>query len=200
MPGAAGASTVAPMSSRVLIVYASTHGHTAKIADEIGRAIRDTGLQAEAIEVGSLSEDDLERFDGVVVGASIHGGRHQRELIDWARLHAGWLEDRPAVFFSVCLTAAEADEDEEAHEASRQYLADFADATGWQPDRSEAIAGALQYTKYDFFTRHLVRLMMKRGGHPTEVSQDYDYTDWAAVDRFGREFAEWLAAKPVEGA
>ncbi len=109
MPGARDASTVAPMSSRVLIVYGSTHGHTAKIADEIGRAIRDTGLQAEAIEVGSLSEDDLARFDGVVVGASIHGGRHQRELVDWARLHAGWLEDRPSVFFSVCLTAAEAE-------------------------------------------------------------------------------------------
>lgn len=184
------------MSSRVLIVYASTHGHTAKIADEVGRVIRETGLQAEVSDVRNLSEDDLERFDAVVVGASVHAGQHQREVIDWARLHAGWLEELPSVFFSVCLTAAE--EDDEARSASEQYLSDFADATGWQPDRSESFAGALQYKEYDFFTRHLMRLMMKRGGHPTDTSQDFDYTDWAAVESFAREFSEWLTATPVE--
>jgi menaquinone-dependent protoporphyrinogen IX oxidase len=26
---------------------------------------------------------------------------------------------------------------------------------------------------------------MRRGGHPTDTSQDYDYTDWEAVERFG---------------
>jgi menaquinone-dependent protoporphyrinogen IX oxidase len=35
--------------------------------------------------------------------------------------------------------------------------------------------------------------MMKRGGHPTDTSQDYDYTDWHAVDRFGGEFARGLS-------
>ena len=38
-------------------------------------------------------------------------------------------------------------------------------------------------------TRTLMRLMMRRGGHPTDTSHDYDYTDWGAVERFGREFA-----------
>jgi menaquinone-dependent protoporphyrinogen oxidase len=186
------------MSSRVLVVYGSTHGHTGKIADEIGRVIRETGLHAEVSDVGNLAEDDLERFDAVVIGGSIHAGQHQRELIDWTRLHAGWLEDRPSVFFSVCLTAAE--EDAEARETSQQYISNFADATGWQPDRATSFAGALQYREYDFFTRHLMRLMMKRGGHPTDVDQDYDYTDWEAVDGFAREFAEWLTATPVEEA
>jgi menaquinone-dependent protoporphyrinogen oxidase len=184
------------MSSRVLVVYASTHGHTEKIADRIGRVLRESGVQAEVEDVANVAEDDLARFDAVVVGASIHAGQHQRELIDWVRLHAGWLEDRPAVFFSVCLTAAE--EDEEARSASEQYISNFVDETGWQPDRSASFAGALQYREYDFFTRHLMRLMMKRGGHPTDVSQDYDYTDWEAVERFARDFAEWLTATPVE--
>jgi len=30
-------------------------------------------------------------------------------------------------------------------------------------------------------------------GHPTDASHDYDYTDWDAVDRLGREFAELAA-------
>jgi menaquinone-dependent protoporphyrinogen IX oxidase len=36
--------------------------------------------------------------------------------------------------------------------------------------------------------------MMKRGGHPTDTSRDYDYTHWDAVERFGREFAGRLTA------
>ena len=55
------------------------------------------------------------------------------------------------------------------------------------------LAGALQYREYDFFTRTLIRLMMKRGGHPTDTSRDYDYTDWEAVARFGHEFSGMLA-------
>jgi menaquinone-dependent protoporphyrinogen IX oxidase len=26
-----------------------------------------------------------------------------------------------------------------------------------------------------------MRLMLRRGGHPTDASKDYDYTDWAAA-------------------
>ena len=39
-----------------------------------------------------------------------------------------------------------------------------------------------------------MRLMIARGDHPTDVSRDYDYTDWDAVRRFAREFAAELPA------
>jgi menaquinone-dependent protoporphyrinogen oxidase len=182
------------MNRRVLVLFASTHGHTRKIAARIGDVLRETGLHAEVIDVRDIAEEDLERFSAVIVGASIHAGKHQREMLVWTRLHAGWLQRMPAAFFSVCLTAAE--DDEEAREASRAYVADFADETGWQPDRAESIAGALQYQEYDFFTRHLMRLMMKRGGHPTDTTRDVDYTDWAAVDSFAREFAAEAQGQP----
>jgi menaquinone-dependent protoporphyrinogen oxidase len=65
--------------------------------------------------------------------------------------------------------------------------------TGWTPTRTERIAGCLQYREYDVFTRQLMRLLMRRMGHPTDVSRDYDYTDWDAVDRVGRELATMAA-------
>ena len=34
-----------------------------------------------------------------------------------------------------------------------------------------------------------MRLLMKRMGHPTDASQDYDYTDWDGVDDLGRDLA-----------
>ena len=42
-----------------------------------------------------------------------------------------------------------------------------------------------------------MRLLMKKMGHPTDASQDYDYTDWDAVGQFGRELAALVPARVV---
>jgi len=44
-------------------------------------------------------------------------------------------------------------------------------------------------------TRLVMRVLMRRGEHPTDVTQDYDYTGWDAVDRFGCEYAKLLGAE-----
>ena len=64
----------------------------------------------------------------------------------------------PSAFFSVCLTAA--DDSEESRTATREYLDEFVERTGWTPHRSTTFAGALQYREYDFPTRLLMRLLM----------------------------------------
>ncbi len=86
------------------------------------------------------------------------------------------------------LSAAE-DSDEARAAARSRCIDEFCDETGWTPGRCEPIAGSLQYREYDVFTRQLMRLLMKRMGHPTDASHDYDYTDWDAVDRLGVEIA-----------
>ena len=129
---------------------------------------------------------------GVVVGASVHAGHHQREIVNWARRHATSLGTVPSALFSVSLSAA--DDTDEARATTRKYIDDFVEATGWTPRRAISLAGALQYREYDFFTRLLIKMMMHRGGHPTDSGQDYDYTDWDAVERFGRQVAESLPA------
>ena len=42
-----------------------------------------------------------------------------------------------------------------------------------------------------------MRLLMKRGGHPTDVTRDFDYTDWEAVDRFARECGTMVSGVPA---
>jgi menaquinone-dependent protoporphyrinogen oxidase len=101
----------------VLLVYATTHGHTAKIADRIADVLREAGLSVDMHDVRTAGKPDLGAYDGVVVGASVHGGHHQDEVVDWVRGHARALNGLPSVFFSVCLTAA--DDTEESHRATR---------------------------------------------------------------------------------
>jgi menaquinone-dependent protoporphyrinogen oxidase len=174
----------------VLIVHASTHGHTAKIAAAVARALQGDGVDVDVRDVASAAEVAPSDYDAVIVGASVHGGRHQHEIVDWARGHHITLSGMPSAFFSVCLTAA--DETAESREATRAYIDDFEDDTGWTPRKRVSFAGALQYREYDFATRLVMRLLMRRGQHPTDVTQDHDYTDWEAVDRFAHECAAML--------
>jgi menaquinone-dependent protoporphyrinogen oxidase len=93
----------------------------------------------------------------------------------------------------VSLTAVEVDE--EARRETQAMVDKFVRETGWQPSRVETIAGALVYSQYNIFVRHLMKLIAKREGGPTDTSQDYDYTNWDAVEKFARDFAESVEAR-----
>ena len=177
---------------QVLVLYASTHGHTAKIASRIAETLEGAGVSTDLRRADARTDLAPSDYAAVVVGASIHAGHHQREIVDWARRHATSLGAMPSAFFSVSLSAA--DDTDEARATARKYLDDLVEETGWTPDRTASFAGALQYLEYDFFTRLLIKMMMRRGGHPTDAGQDYDYPDWGAVERFGRRVAELLPA------
>jgi len=174
----------------VLLVYATTHGHTAKIANRIADVLREGGLSVDMHDVRTAAKPDLRAYDGVIVGASVHGGQHQREVVDWVRERARALNGLPSAFFSVCLTAA--DDSEESQRATREYIDVFLDDTGWIPRETVSFAGALQYREYDFVTRLVMRVLMRRGDYPTDVTEDFEYTDWEAVERFGRTYAALL--------
>jgi menaquinone-dependent protoporphyrinogen oxidase len=176
----------------VLVIYASTHGHTAKIAGRVADGVRAAGLEADVCDVARAGDTDPAPYNGIVVGASIHRLHHQPEMVEWVKTHRTALAERPSTFLSVSLTAAE--DTDEAQETTQRCIDDFVEETGWSPARSVPVAGALQYREYDVFTRTLMRLLMKRGGRPTDTRQDYDYTAWDAVERLGREFGAMVAS------
>jgi len=178
-------------NAKALVVYVSTHGHTAKIARRLGRAMERDGLAVETLDICTAAATDPAGYDLVVVGASVHKVHHQAEIVDWVKAHRAALEQRKTLFFSVSLSAAE--DTDAARKAAQSCIDEFCDDTGWAPGLTERIAGCLQYREYDVFTRQLMRLLMKHMGHPTDASRDYDYTDWDAVDRLGHELAATLA-------
>jgi menaquinone-dependent protoporphyrinogen oxidase len=180
----------------VLLLHASTHGHTSRIAARIADVLAAEGIRVEARQAPLRGIDPSPGdYDAVIAGASIHAGHHQKEVVAWARRHRTALATRPSAFFQVCLSAA--DDTEESRAATRRYLDEFVEETGWTPGLATTFAGALQYREYDFATRLLVRLLMHKGGHPTDTSRDHDFTDWDAVERFAHECAGLLSTAPA---
>ena len=97
--------------SRILLAYASTHGHTAKIAARVAHVLRKTGHHVVLDGDIGDTDPDINGYDAVVAGASIHGGHYpvRPRRLGHAARHVAEL--RPSAFFSVCLTAAEDSEE-----------------------------------------------------------------------------------------
>ena len=177
--------------SRVLVVYFSHDGQTTKIARRIMETLRDCGVDATLSDGGSEQIGrEIGTHDAVVIGAAVRFGHHLAQAEELVRQHVARLSARPSAFFSVSLAAA--GNDKQHHEAER-LVEEFLARTGWKPRRTETFAGALRYREYNFFLRLVMRLISAKAGGDTDASRDYVYTDWGAVDRFARDFAQQLA-------
>jgi menaquinone-dependent protoporphyrinogen oxidase len=164
--------------SAVLVLYASVEGHTERIARRVAERLRSHGHRVEVAPAGAPA--DLARYDGVIVGASVHYGRHPSALARWLR--GVRFEARPSAFFSVSLGA------------KPRYAARFLRKTRWQPQLVGVFRGALKYSLYGPLKKLVVRAFAAVAGHDTDPSRDYDYTDWKAVDAFAAAFAERLTS------
>ena len=63
--------------SKILIAYGTTEGQTARIADHLSELIRSRGLDADALNLKLAQGVSVDGYDAVVVGGSIHMGKHQ---------------------------------------------------------------------------------------------------------------------------
>lgn len=175
----------------IAIVFLSQEGQTRRIADHIGRAIRDSGHQALVTDFRELYGGPPPTADAIIVGGSVHVGHHPEELESWVKAHREELESVPSAFFSVSLSAGGSVPG--AKVEAGEYITDFLNRTGWHPQEAAAFAGALRYTRYGFFKRAMMRFIAWRSGsHDLDPHRDYEYTDWETVDRFTRAFLRGL--------
>jgi menaquinone-dependent protoporphyrinogen oxidase len=172
--------------ARILVLFGTTDGQTARIAGALAEAIHDAGLTADLVDA-SHADPAPEEYDGVLVAGSVHAGGYQRAVERWVRAHAATLTGRPGAFVSVCLGVLQHDPKVDAE--LRRIREHFFDATGWHPEIVHVVAGALPYTKYNWLKRWVMRRIVAKAGGDTDVSRDYEYTDWDDVRRFGTGFA-----------
>ena len=83
---------------RTLILYASTHGHTAKIASHLAEAVRRENCDVDIRDARHDASPVPADYEGVLVAASLHGGHHQREVVDWTKRHRDALSRRYSIF------------------------------------------------------------------------------------------------------
>lgn len=180
--------------SRILVIYGTTDGQTAKVARFIGDRLRTHGAGVEVFEARG-TEPGPDDYDAVIIAASIHASRYQRSVSDWVRSHARTLRFKPTAFVSVCLAVLQDDEGvrRELDGIVDRFLAE----TAWRPTLTKAVAGALLYTHYGWFTRLMMKRIAARAGGDTDTSRDYEYTDWKDLEEFTLRFAGLVDKVPA---
>jgi len=173
--------------SRILLLYASVEGQTALIAERMAHTLREQGHGVDLVRAGARA--DFAAYDGVIIGASIHYGHHPAGLRALVRRQREVIAARPNAFFSVSLSAGGP---RPKPAAAQRYIDKFLRKTGWQPRLVASFAGAVKYSVYGPIKKRVMIVFVGLGGGETDTSRDYEYTDWAAVQRFARDYAQRL--------
>ena len=98
--------------AKILIIYSSTHGHTRKIGNRLQQVIEQQGHQVTLVSVNDESQVDLQSFDKIVIGASIHYGKHSPKILNFINRNKLLLDSKPNAFFSVNIVARKPDKNQ----------------------------------------------------------------------------------------
>jgi len=171
----------------ILLAYHSTDGHTLTICQRLQQQLGEAGHAVTLAPLAEATTLDLAAFDKIVIGASIRYGHHAPAVFDFIRRHRALLDSKPNAFFSVNIVARKP---EKNTAATNPYLNKFLHRIDWQPRHVDVFAGKLDYPRYGFFDRQMIRLIMLMTHGPTDPNVVVEFTDWQRVEAFGRRVCE----------
>lgn len=172
--------------ARILIVYSTVDGQTREICRRLAKQLVDGGSAVTLADIAELDPAKLGAQDKIVVGASIRYGKYRPELVRFVREHASELNAMPSAFFTVNLVARKAGRDTPER---NPYVKKLLKETAWRPDEIGVFAGRIDYPRYSWRDRQIIRLIMWLTGGPTDSRTVEEFTDWEKVRAFGDRIA-----------
>jgi menaquinone-dependent protoporphyrinogen oxidase len=182
----------------ILVVYGTTEGQTRKIAGFITDHLRKKGSTVALVDSTEVPKGfSLDGFDAVIAAGSVHNGRHQASLFEFARKHRAALQAKPAALVSVSLSMASDDKEDRLDAVACAER--FVEAAEWKPTVVHLVAGALRYTQYDFFKGWMLKMIAGAKGASTDTSKDHEFTDWKDLEAFADAFIAQVGEGANEG-
>ena len=172
---------------RFLIIYSTTDGHTREICERMAEVITGQGHAVTLKPIEDIADADPASFDRLILGASIRYGHHGKAVYRFIRDHVRLLSEKPSAFFSVNLVARKP---QKRQPDTNPYVRKFLREIPWQPQRTAVFAGKLDYPRYRFWDRQIIRLIMWITKGPTDPATVKDFTDWPAVEAFAHDLCQ----------
>ena len=169
--------------SSFLIIYSSTDGHTKIICERITNFLNNGNL-VKLLALEEAKKINLSNFEKIIIGASIRYGKHSKELYKFINLNKKILDQKQCAFFSVNVVARKP---EKSTAETNPYINKFLKISKWKPNKIRVFAGKVDYPKYNFFDKYIIKFIMFITNGPTDTSQSYEFTDWSKVDDFSEE-------------
>ena len=175
-----------------LLVYATGEGQTTRVATRLASTLEARGHETTTVELGKATPSvDVDAHDAVLVGASIHLGKHQKAVRRFLESHREALAGKPTAFFQLSLSSAT----EEGAEQAVEYADELFETTDWHPDRIGLFGGALRFSEYGLLTRFMMKRIVKETLPEVDPSVDTEFTDWEEVDAFAEDVAAFVEGR-----
>jgi len=166
-----------------LIIYSSTDGQTKNICSRIGDFVSDDAL-LKILSLSEATKADIEKYDQIIIGASIRYGKHKKELFKFIDINLDEITKKDNAFFSVNVVARKP---EKNSPETNPYMQKFLLKSSWVPQKLAVFAGKIDYPKYNFVDKQMIRFIMWITKGPTNIKNTYEFTDWDKVDSFAKE-------------
>jgi menaquinone-dependent protoporphyrinogen oxidase len=171
------------------LFYATRDGQSRRIAERIASRLAENGIPAlpHDLAVASANARKLVEARLVVVVAAVRYGRPLPEAEQFLESYRALRHPPLLVLLSVNLTARKPGKDTAD---GNPYLRKSIARHRLAPALALAIAGRLDYSRYGWLDRQLIRFIMKLTGGPTDPKTCIDYTPWHVVDDLAARIAE----------
>lgn len=168
-------------NNRILIAYATRSGTTSEVAGRIGSVLESHGFTVDVLPVKQVK--NLEAYAAAVIGSAVRLDQWLPEATEFVKKHRRELGRIPTAFFSVCLTAADPNEER------RKLMVHFSEsACKFRPPDDQAFfAGRLELKRLPLLPRLMARGVKVKEG---------DFRDWDSI----RAWSESLSTRFREPA
>jgi menaquinone-dependent protoporphyrinogen oxidase len=174
---------------RAIALYYATHdGQSRRIAEHIYHRLaeRQPLGPPQDLSATSVAPERLAGASLVVLVAAVRYGRHLRAADQFLAAYRSLESPPPLALASVNLTARKPGKTTATGNA---YLRKTIAQHGLAPVLAVAFAGRLDYRRYRWLDRQIIRFIMLLTGGPTDPDTSIEYTSWQAVDEFAARIA-----------
>ncbi len=169
--------------ANILIAYSTIDGHTLEICHRLKHVIEQQSHRVALFSIEECPGKDLTVYDKIVIGASIRYGKHRPNVFGFVRSNQQLLDSKPNAFFSVNVVARKPGK---SRPETNPYMQHFLRKTSWKPKQLAVFAGKIDYPRYNFLDRLMIRFIMWITHGPTDTDTVIEFTDWHQVEDFGR--------------
>jgi menaquinone-dependent protoporphyrinogen oxidase len=171
------------------LFYATRDGQSRRIAERIINRLSEAEIPAQPYDlaIAMPTPQRLSEARLIVLVAAIRYGRHLREAERFLAVYRALPTPPPLVFLSVSLVARKPDKRTPENNA---YLRKAIARHRLAPVLAMAIGGRLDYARYGWLDKQIIRFIMKLTGGPTNPDACVEYTPWDEVDAIAVRIAE----------
>ena len=167
---------------KIAVFYSTRDGQSERIAQRIAARLCDSGMTTTLHVLTRNTQPTIEAQScAIVVVLAVRYGRMLPEAVEFLTVYASREHVPPLALAVVSLVARDKSR---RTPQTNPYLRKTLARYGLRPALATAFGGRLNYPKYKFVDKQIIRLIMAMTGGVTDGHSDIEYTDWAQVDDF----------------